>query len=81
MTTECTRTCCKPCCNWTDASVPKAMTLAKQGKDTIAMLMVAPANANSDTSVVHASTPAQHCQDGSSVTTMCHCITIGQTLA
>jgi hypothetical protein len=32
------------------------MTLAKQGKDTSAMLMVAPANANNDTSAVHART-------------------------
>jgi hypothetical protein len=62
--------CCKQCCNWTDASAPKAMTLAKQGKDTSAMLMVVPANANNDTSAVHARTPAHHRQDGSSVTTV-----------
>jgi hypothetical protein len=57
MMTECTRMCCKQCCNWTDASMPKAMTLAKQGKDISAMLMVVPANANNDTSAVHARTP------------------------
>jgi hypothetical protein len=74
-------TCCKQCCNRTDASTPKAMMLAKQGKDTSAMLMVALANANNDTSTVHARMPAHHRQDGSSVTTTCHCITIGKTPA
>jgi hypothetical protein len=53
-TTERTMTYCKRRCNWTDAGMPKAMTPAKQGKDTNAMLMVAPANANNDASVVRA---------------------------
>jgi hypothetical protein len=47
--------------------MPKAMTLAKQGKDTSAMLMVAPADTSNDASAVHARTPAQHHQDTSSV--------------
>jgi hypothetical protein len=50
--TERTMTCCKRRCDRTDTGTPKAMTPAKQGKDTNAMLMVAPADANKDASAV-----------------------------